>query len=190
MGSRRPSRSAPTSSATTRSRWCSATTCSTARGSAPSSKRFDDIDGGAIFAYWVAEPSAYGVVEFDATGTAVSLEEKPAGPRATTRYPGLYFYDNDVVEIARSLSPSARGEYEITDVNRTYLEQGRLQVRGAPSRNGVAGHRDLRPDDGCCRLRAHHGASHGIEHRRARRSRLAPGLPHRRRAARLRAEAD
>jgi glucose-1-phosphate thymidylyltransferase len=91
-------------------------------------KRFAEVDGGAIFAYWVAEPSAYGVVEFDAAGRAVSLEEKPSDPRSNYAVPGLYFYDNDVVEIARILSPSARGEYEITDVNRAYLERGKLQV--------------------------------------------------------------
>ena len=94
--------------------------------------RFVDIDGGAVFAYWVAEPSAYGVVEFDDTGRAVSLEEKPAAPRSNYAIPGLYFYDNDVVEIARNLQPSARGELEITDVNRAYLEQGKLQVQVLP----------------------------------------------------------
>jgi glucose-1-phosphate thymidylyltransferase len=91
-------------------------------------KRYNDVDGGAIFAYWVAEPRAYGVVEFDAEGRAISLEEKPAEPRSNYAIPGLYFYDNDVIEIARSLTPSARGEYEITDVNRAYLERGKLQV--------------------------------------------------------------
>ncbi len=95
-------------------------------------KRFSGIDGGAIFAYWVAEPQAYGVVEFDGEGTAVSLEEKPAAPRSNYAVPGLYFYDNDVVEIARNLQPSARGEYEITDVNRAYLERGKLQVEVLP----------------------------------------------------------
>ncbi|KYJ99907.1 glucose-1-phosphate thymidylyltransferase RfbA [Microbacterium sp. CH1] len=95
-------------------------------------QRFRDIDGGAIFAYWVAEPEAYGVVEFDADGTAVSLEEKPAQPKSNYAVPGLYFYDNDVVEIARNLVPSARGEYEITDVNRAYLERGKLQVEVLP----------------------------------------------------------
>ncbi len=94
--------------------------------------RFENLDGGAIFAYRVAEPSAYGVVEFDEHGHALSLEEKPARPRSNFAVPGLYFYDNDVVNIARDLAPSPRGEYEITDVNRAYLEQGRLQVEVLP----------------------------------------------------------
>lgn len=95
-------------------------------------KRFSDVDGGAIFAYWVAEPSAYGVVEFDAAGLAVTLEEKPAAPKSNYAVPGLYFYDNDVIEIARNLQPSPRGEFEITDVNRAYLERGKLQVEVLP----------------------------------------------------------
>jgi glucose-1-phosphate thymidylyltransferase len=95
-------------------------------------QRFHDIDGGAIFAYWVAEPEAYGVVEFDSSGIAVSLEEKPSQPKSNYAVPGLYFYDNDVVEIARNLAPSARGEYEITDVNREYLRRGKLQVEVLP----------------------------------------------------------
>jgi len=95
-------------------------------------KRYADVDGGAVFAYWVAEPSAYGVVEFDGDGRAVSLEEKPAAPKSNYAVPGLYFYDNDVIDIARDLKPSARGEYEITDVNRAYLEAGKLQVEVLP----------------------------------------------------------
>jgi glucose-1-phosphate thymidylyltransferase len=90
--------------------------------------RFQTVCGGAIFAYWVADPSAYGVVEFSADGIALSLEEKPATPKSNYAVPGLYFYDNDVIEIARGLSKSARGEYEITEVNQNYLNRGRLTV--------------------------------------------------------------
>jgi len=95
-------------------------------------KRFSGVDGGAIFAYWVSEPSAYGVVEFDGDGRAVSLEEKPTSPKSNYAVPGLYFYDNDVIGIARGLDRSPRGEYEITDVNRAYLERGDLQVEVLP----------------------------------------------------------
>jgi glucose-1-phosphate thymidylyltransferase len=95
-------------------------------------QRFSDVDGGAIFAYWVAEPQAYGVVEFDGEGRAISLEEKPAQPKSSYAVPGLYFYDNDVVQIAGELQPSPRGEYEITDVNKAYLERGKLRVEILP----------------------------------------------------------
>jgi len=97
-------------------------------GLGTSLSRFTGVDGGAIFAYWVADPSAYGVVEFSADGVALSLEEKPATPTSHYAVPGLYFYSSDVVDIARSLKPSARGEYEITEINQTYLDQGRLTV--------------------------------------------------------------
>jgi len=91
-------------------------------------QRFSDLDGAAVFAYHVSNPEAYGVVEFDEHGMALSLEEKPDRPRSSFAIPGLYFYDNDVLEIARGLKPSSRGEYEITDVNRAYLDRGRLRV--------------------------------------------------------------
>jgi glucose-1-phosphate thymidylyltransferase len=97
-------------------------------GLGTSLKRFQNVSGGAVFAYWVANPKAYGVIEFDADGTAVSLEEKPSAPKSHYAVPGLYFYDNDVVDIAKSLKPSARGELEITEINQRYLSAGRLSV--------------------------------------------------------------
>ena len=91
-------------------------------------KKQTDPDGGIVFAYHVSEPSQYGVVEFDITNKAISIEEKPIHPKSNFAVPGLYFYDNQVVDIAKNIQPSKRGEYEITDVNRVYLEMGKLSV--------------------------------------------------------------
>ena len=87
-----------------------------------------DPDGGIVFAYHVSDPERYGVVEFDRNNKVISIEEKPEKPKSNFAVPGLYFYDNSVIEIAKNLKPSARGEYEITDVNREYLRQGKLKV--------------------------------------------------------------
>ncbi|MDO4911391.1 MAG: glucose-1-phosphate thymidylyltransferase RfbA [Corynebacterium sp.] len=95
-------------------------------------RRFNSLDGASIFAYQVSDPAAYGVVEFDQNHKAISLEEKPTHPKSRYAVPGLYFYDNNVVQYARELTPSARGELEITDINRRYLEEGRLHVEVLP----------------------------------------------------------
>jgi glucose-1-phosphate thymidylyltransferase len=89
---------------------------------------FNDVEGAAIFAYEVNDPERYGVVEFDSDFKALSIEEKPKQPKSNYAVPGLYFYDNDVINVAKNIEPSPRGEYEITDVNRVYLERGKLNV--------------------------------------------------------------
>ena len=91
-------------------------------------QELNDIEGGYVFAYEVSDPERYGVVEFDADNHVISIEEKPLAPKSNFAVPGLYFYDNQVVEIAKNLMPSARGEYEITDVNKEYLKRGKLKV--------------------------------------------------------------
>jgi glucose-1-phosphate thymidylyltransferase len=91
-------------------------------------QKLNDIDGGYVFAYRVSDPERYGVIEFDNKMNAISIEEKPSMPKSSFAVPGLYFYDNEVVVIAKNLKPSARGEYEITDVNKEYLHKGRLKV--------------------------------------------------------------
>ena len=91
-------------------------------------KENNDPTGGVVYAYHVSDPERYGVVEFDSSMNAISIEEKPAVPKSNYAVPGLYFYDNSVIDVAKNLKPSARGEYEITDVNAEYLKQGKLKV--------------------------------------------------------------
>lgn len=91
-------------------------------------KKLTDVDGGYVFAYHVSDPQRYGVVDFDKNRKVKSIEEKPKRPKSNYAVPGLYFYDNSVIEIAKNLEPSARGEYEITDINKVYLQRGKLKV--------------------------------------------------------------
>ncbi len=153
-------------------------------------RRHADVDGAAIFGYRVADPSAYGVVEVDDSGRALSLEEKPARARSALAVPGLYFYGTDAVELARTLRPSARGELEITDLNRRYLEQGRLLGGGAPAGDDLAGHRHLRLAQRRQQLRADHGEPDGPQDRVPRGGGLAARLAHRRRPAGARGSVD
>ena len=151
-------------------------------GLGTSLSRFQSISGGAIFAYWVANPSAYGVVEFGADGMAVSLEEKPATPKSQYAVPGLYFYDNDVIEIAKGLKQI--GARRVRDHRgQPDLPQSRpAGGRGAGPRHGVAGHRNVRLAAGRQRFRPHAGTTAGAEGQHSRGSGVAAGLDRRRAA--------
>ena len=130
----------------------SATTSSSAHGFPEVLERAAARASGAtVFGYRVNDPERYGVVEFDATGRAIGIEEKPRAPRSPYAVTGLYFYDNRVLDIAREIKPSARGELEITDVNRAYLDAGDLHVELLGPRRGVARHRHL--SSRCCSRR-------------------------------------
>ena len=147
-------------------------------------KELTDPDGGAVFAYHVADPERYGVVEFDDARNAVSIEEKPERPKSNYAVVGLYFYDNDVVEIARNVTPSGRGEIEITDVNREYLRRGKLRVGVLDRGTALAGHGHVQLADAGGRVRARDRGAPGAADRLAGGDRLARGLHRRRRAAR------